>query len=176
MAFPAGHPSPFGPFSLLQAPWLDPAYFNLSNLTQFGQFGTSMGNFANLPCPPPWDHHHMRRVTDPLALIKGTFSFYFYFFILFQIFKCHWIFLLGAAFLNFPLWFGKYFTSDKTRLIDILAVVIYGLCSFISLQELRVTGLVRILIQHCKNKSICLLTHLYHFIILPTWSNKIKFD
>jgi hypothetical protein len=59
---------------LLQAPWLDPAYFNLSNLTQFGQFGTNMGNLANLPCPPSWDHHHMRRVTDPLVLIKGIFT------------------------------------------------------------------------------------------------------
>ncbi|XP_057371971.1 segmentation protein Runt-like [Daphnia carinata] len=67
-----GHPSPFGPFSLFQAPWLDPAYFNLSNLTQFGQFGANMGNLANLPCPPPWDHHHVRRMTDPLALIKGV--------------------------------------------------------------------------------------------------------
>ncbi|KAI9560653.1 transcription factor runt-like protein [Daphnia sinensis] len=67
-----GHPSPFGPFSLFQAPWLDPAYFNLSNLTQFGQFGANMGNLANLPCPPPWDHHHARRMTDPLALIKGV--------------------------------------------------------------------------------------------------------
>jgi hypothetical protein len=154
MAFPAGHPSPFGPFSLLQAPWLDPAYFNLSNLTQFGQFGTSMGNFANLPCPPPWDHHHMRRVTDPLALIKGIFHFIFIFLFYFKFLSVIGFFFGGAAFLNFPLWLGKYFTSDKTRLIDILAVVIYGLCSFISSRELRVTGLVRILIQHCKNKSI----------------------
>lgn len=66
---------------MLQAPWLDPAYFNLSNLTQFGQFGTNMGNLANLPCPPSWDHHHMRRVTDPLVLIKGIFTVPFEYYI-----------------------------------------------------------------------------------------------
>ena len=67
----AGHPSPFGPFSLLQAPWLDPAYLNLAQLTSFGQFGTSLGNITVLPNggPKPWDHSAMRR--DPLALIKG---------------------------------------------------------------------------------------------------------
>lgn len=69
-----GHPSPFGPFSLLQAPWLDPAYLNLAQLTSFGQFGTSLGNITVLPNggPKPWDHSAMRR--DPLALIKGVNS------------------------------------------------------------------------------------------------------
>jgi hypothetical protein len=114
MAFPAGHPSPFGPFSLLQAPWLDPAYFNLSNLTQFGQFGTSMGNFANLPCPPPWDHHHMRRVTDPLALIKGIFSFSFYFFILFY-FQVSLDFSLGGCVSQFPSLVGEIFHFGQNK-------------------------------------------------------------
>ena len=68
--FAAGHPSPFGPFSLLQAPWLDPAYLNLAQLTGFGQFGSSLGSISVLPSgPKPWDHSAMRR--DPLALIKG---------------------------------------------------------------------------------------------------------
>lgn len=63
----AGHPSPFGPFSLLQAPWLDPAYLNLTN---FGQFGTNLGSLAALPCPPSWEHH-----VRTMGLMKGNALF-----------------------------------------------------------------------------------------------------
>ena len=78
----AGHPSPFGPFSLLQAPWIDPAYLNLTNLAGFGQFGANLTNqLAGLQCPPTsWTsaaaaaEHHLRRAAaaDPFTLIKGT--------------------------------------------------------------------------------------------------------
>ena len=87
--FEAGHPSPFGPFSLLQAPWIDPAYLNLTNLANFGQFGANLGNqLTGLPCPPSWTSaaavaadHHLRRAAaaaDPFALIKGTYYPFFF--------------------------------------------------------------------------------------------------